>query len=226
MKQETKAKKKNSKLRKFLNILSTVILLAATAVVVFVFVLRLTGAKPKLFGYYVFNVASDSMTPMLEINDVILVKECDPQTIHKGDVISYHALSGEMAGKDITHKVIKEPEKDTGGTLRITTKGIKPGAITDPVISGGQVIGKYVRTLKVLSFLFTLFKTWYGLLIFLAIIFIFMGTEIYNLAKLSKKADAVEVPSEEEVKQWLKEQEAEQQKTEDSIQKTEDREQK
>ena len=54
--------------RKVLNVLSTVLLLAATAVVVFVFVLRINGAKPKMFGYYVFNVASDSMTPMLDFS--------------------------------------------------------------------------------------------------------------------------------------------------------------
>ncbi|MBR0414821.1 MAG: signal peptidase I [Clostridia bacterium] len=209
---------KSKAFKKVLSILSTVLLIAATAVVVFVFVLRLSGAKPKIFGYYVFNVASDSMTPMLEINDVILVKECDPQTIHKGDVISYHAVTGDMAGKDITHKVIKEPEEDSGGTLRITTQGIKDGALVDPVISGEQVIGKYVRTLKILSFVFTLFKKWYGLVIFLGIILALMSKEIYNLTKLSKKADSVKTPSEEEIKQWLREEQekekAEQQNSE------------
>lgn len=191
--------------RKFLNIFSTILLLAATAIVVFVFVLRFTGAKPKFFGYYVFNVASDSMTPQLEINDVILVKECSGSDVHKGDIITYHGTAGDLAGKDITHKVIEEPVKDSGGTIRIKTKGIKEGALPDPVFSGEQVIGKYVRTLKVLSFAFTIFKQWYGLVIFLAVIAVLMGIEIRNLTKLSKKADAIEPITEEQLKQILKE---------------------
>ena len=191
--------------RKVISVLSTILLISATALVVFVFVLRLTGAKPKIFGYYIFNVASDSMTPMLEVNDVILVKQCSGEDVHKGDVITYHGQSGELAGKDITHKVIEEPVKDTGGTIRIKTKGTKDGAIEDPVLTGEQVIGKYVRTLKILSFVFTVFKQWYGLVIFLVIIFLLMGAEIRNLVKLSKKADSIESLSEEQLKEILKE---------------------
>lgn len=191
--------------RKVVSVLSTILLLSATALVVFVFVLRLTGAKPRIFGYYIFNVASDSMTPMLEVNDVILVKQCSGEEVHKGDVITYRGQSGELAGKDITHKVIEEPVKDTGGTIRIKTKGIKDGAIEDPVLTGEQVIGKYVRTLKILSFIFTLFRQWYGLAIFLGVIVLLMGVEIRNLVKLSKKADDIESLSEEQLKEILKE---------------------
>ena len=201
--------------RKVVSVLSTILLLSATALVVLVFVLRLTGAKPKIFGYYIFNVASDSMTPMLEVNDVILVKQCSGEEVHKGDVITYRGQSGELAGKDITHKVIEEPVKDTGGIIRIKTKGTKDGAIEDPVLTGEQVIGKYVRTLKILSFIFTLFRQWYGLAIFLGVIVLLMGVEIRNLVKLSKKADSIESLSEEQLKEILKEAE-EKNKTENS----------
>jgi len=195
--------------RKVISVLSTILLLSATALVVFVFVIRLTGAKPKIFGYYIFNVASDSMTPMLEVNDVILVKQCGGEDVHKGDVITYRGQSGELAGKDITHKVIEEPVKDSGGTIRIKTKGTKDGAIEDPILTGEQVIGKYVRTLKILSFIFTIFKQWYGLAIFLGVIVLLMGAEIRNLVKLSKKADAIESLSEEQLKEILKQAEEE-----------------
>lgn len=191
--------------RKVISIFSTVLLVLATVVVAFVFVLRLSGARPQFFGYYTFNVASDSMTPMLKVGDVILVKACEGSEVHKGDVITYHGTAGELAGKDITHKVIEEPVTDTGGTIRIQTQGIKPGTIKDPVFTGEQVIGKYVCTLHVLSFAFNLFKQWYGLLIFLAVIFVLMGIEIYNLAKLSKKAEKIEPLTEEQLKQILKE---------------------
>ena len=113
--------------------------------------------------------------------------------------------------------MIEEPVKDTGGTIRIKTKGTKDGAIEDPVLTGEQVIGKYVRTLKILSFIFTIFKQWYGLVIFLVIIFLLMGAEIRNLIKLSKKADAIESLSEEQIKEILKEAE-ENNKTDENTQ--------
>lgn len=194
-----------NRLKKALDIFSTVVLIAATVLVVAVFVLRISGARPKLFGYYLFNVMSDSMAPMLEVEDVILVKENDGKHLHKGDVITYRAESGEMAGKDITHRVEEEPVTDTGGTVRIQTKGIKPGAIKDPVITSEQVIGKYVGKLKVVSLIYKLFRKWYGLAIFLALIFVLIGKEMFNLMRLSDKVEKVENLSEEEIKQILKE---------------------
>lgn len=187
------------KFKKVLDVLATILLLVATALVILVFVLRLTGTKPKAMGYYLFNVASDSMSPMLEVDDVIVVKQCEASEVHNGDVITYHANSGEMAGKDITHKVIEEPVTDTGGTIRIKTRGIKEGAVTDPIITGDQVIGKYVTKLKIVSLIFAVFKKWYGLLIFLVILFALMGKEMYNLHKLSQKADEIKAVPENNI---------------------------
>ena len=211
------------KFKKVLSVLSTVLLIAATALVVFVFVIRLSGSKPKMFGYYFFNVMSDSMTPMLDVNDVILVKECNALEVHKGDVITYHGTSGELAGKDITHKVIEEPVKASDGTVKIKTQGIKQGALVDPIVTGEQVIGKYVTKLGILSIVFTIFRKWYGLAIFLVILFALIGKDVYNLIKLSKKVDKIEPLSEEQIQQILAraEQKQKEEQNADTFDKTE-----
>lgn len=178
--------------KKIFNISATVFLIIATLLVIAVFVVRISGAKPKLFGYYFFNVVSDSMSPMLKIDDVILVKESDGTDIKNGDIISYHAEAGDMAGKDITHKVIKDPVKREDGTIVLETMGIKPGALVDPPITNDQVIGKYVMKLSVLSFIYKVFRQWYGLFIFLAVILAVIGKEIYNLRRLSEKSDKLD----------------------------------
>lgn len=180
-------------LRKIFSVFSTVLLILATVLVVAVFALRLTGAKPRFMGYYIFNVASDSMTPTLKVDDVILVKECEKEDIHKDDIITYHGKEGDFAGKDITHRVVEEPTVDEGGTMRIRTRGTKFGAVEDPEITFEQVIGKYVRTLKVLTFVYGLFRKWYGFAIFLGLIFLLIGKELFNLMKLSQKVDNVEI---------------------------------
>ena len=134
------------------------------------------------------------------MGDVILVKECPVEGIHEGDVITYRGTQGEFAGKDITHKVIEEPVTDTGGTVHLQTKGIRPGAIEDPKITGDQVLGRYVRTLKVLSVVYTVFRQWYGLAIFLVLLFIVIGKEMFNLARLNQKVEEI---TEEDVKAFL-----------------------
>lgn len=192
------------RMKKAFSILSTVLLILSTILVVAVFAMRLTGVRPKLGGYYFYNVVSESMTPMLKIDDVILVKACDPETLHKGDVITYHGNTGTFSGKDVTHQIIVEPYRDSGGTLRLQTKGIKAGAMEDPPITGDQVIGKYVMKLKVLSLIYKLFKTWYGLGIFLLILFVLIGKEMFNLMRLSDKADELEelpLPAKEQKKE-------------------------
>ncbi len=178
--------------KKILNIAATVFLVIATLLVIAVFVIRLSGAKPKLLDYYFFNVVSDSMTPMLKVDDVILVKASDGSDVKKGDIISYHAEVGDMAGKDVTHKVIKDPVKRDDGTIVLETQGIKQGALVDPPITNDQVIGKYVMKLTVLSFIYKIFRQWYGLLIFLVVLLALMGKEIYNLRTLSDKSDKLD----------------------------------
>lgn len=179
-------------LKRILNIFATVFLVLASLLVIAVFVIRLSGAKPKLLDYYFFNVVSDSMSPLIKVDDVILVKASDGSDVKKGDIISYHAEVGEMAGKDITHKVIKDPVKREDGIIVIETQGIKPGALVDPPITNDQVIGKYVMKLSVLSFIYKVFRQWYGLLIFLAVIMALVGKEVYNLRRLSEKSDKLD----------------------------------
>lgn len=180
------------KFKKFLNIFATVVLVLATILVVAILIIRISGARPKVMGYYFFNVVSDSMSPMLNVDDVILVKESDGSDIKKGDIISYHADVGEMAGKDVTHKVIKDPVKREDGSIVFEAQGIKHGALVDAPITNDQIIGKYVMKLTVLSFIYKVFRQWYGLLIFLAVIMALIGKEIYNLRRLSEKSDKLD----------------------------------
>lgn len=179
-------------LKRILNIFATVFLVLATILVVAILIIRVSGARPKVMGYYFFNVVSDSMSPMLKVDDVILVKASDGSDIKKGDIISYHAEVGDMAGKDVTHKVIKDPVKRKDGTIVLETQGIKQGALVDPPITNDQVIGKYVMKLSVLSFIYKVFRQWYGLLIFLAVIMALIGKEVYNLRRLSEKSDKLD----------------------------------
>lgn len=121
-----------------------------TVIVVYVstiLIQRVSGNK-SVFGYRVYNVASESMVPVYKVNDVIAVKDCDPNTLRVGDDIAYLGVDNSLNGKIITHRIINIEDKN--GSREITTKGVN-NDLTDPSITAKQVIGKVVGVVPFIS---------------------------------------------------------------------------
>lgn len=92
------------------------------------------------YGYRLFNVATGSMIPVYNINDVIIVKETDVTTLKVGDDVAYKGTRAGLEGKIITHRIIKI-EEDNNGELRFFTQGVN-SLNADPSITGDQILGK------------------------------------------------------------------------------------
>ena len=86
------------------------------------------------FGYRVFEVASGSMEPTLQINDVLLVK-VNEQDLKNEDIIAYKEKDKDSI---ITHRIIKIDNED------IIVKGDANNTVDSP-IKKDQVIGKVVK---------------------------------------------------------------------------------
>lgn len=166
--------------KKIVNIATTILLVLLVLIVILVFISRVNGQSPSIFGFHIFRVSSDSMVPALEVREVILVKEVPVEEIHVGDIITYNGTQGELNGKTITHRVVKEPVL-TNGEYHLTTKGDKEGAVADPEITYDQVEGKYVTSLPIIDKLYTFFLSPGGLICFVAIIVILFGYEMISL---------------------------------------------
>ncbi len=133
------------------------------------------------------------MEPELKVGDIILVKEVEPETLRKGDVITYHGKEGQVAGKLITHQIVSEPyEKD--GLYYFTTRGIKEGALDDPEIDDTQILGKVQFKVPVVGTIYDFFTQWYGLAAFAAILLIAFSSEIINLISILRNKDEDEDP--------------------------------
>ena len=122
------------KITKLVVDVSTFILLVILVMVIYGKVVITFGKNsyPNYFGYTVFEVASGSMAPTLQINDVVLVK-ITKENLNKGDIIAFY---GENA--IITHRILFM-ENDI-----ITVKG-DSNSVVDKPISREQVIGKIVK---------------------------------------------------------------------------------
>jgi signal peptidase len=174
--------------RKIFNVFTTIVLILLVALVVFIFITRLSGNTPSIFGYHVFRVQTDSMVPTLNVGDIILVKETSAEDIHNGDIVTYRCLYGNLAGQTITHRVAQEPEVRNGQYYYVT-KGDKAGAVLDDEISYDQVEGKYVKTVPYLDKMFSFFLSPAGLITFIALIVVLFGYEMISLIMSYKSID-------------------------------------
>lgn len=123
---------------KALSAVATVLLLAVMAV-------ALPFSVPKLFGYQIYNVLTQSMEPAMPVGSAIYVKRCDPQTLRQGEIITYRL--SEATGLVETHRVV---ENDTQAKQLITKGDANALPDVDPV-SYERVVGKVVVCIPVLG---------------------------------------------------------------------------
>jgi signal peptidase len=88
---------------------------------------RLSGNAPSLFGYQLYVVETGSMIPTLPIGSTIIVRQLGEGELPKiGDIITYAHESAV-----ITHRII-EMKTDADGIIRYQTKGDNPENSADP----------------------------------------------------------------------------------------------
>ncbi|MBQ0098729.1 MAG: signal peptidase I [Oscillospiraceae bacterium] len=185
-------------MKKVLNVIATIFLVLLVIIVIFVFVVRISGDTPNVFGYQVFRVSSGSMEPTLKVGDVILVKRTEPSLIKNGDIITYKGAEGDFRDKIITHKVVEEPVINEYGEYVFQTCGIAKGAIPDPKIKGNQILGVYISTIPLLNYLYSFFLTDYGLVAFIGLIVVLFAYEMISLILSYRHLDEYVAEDDEE----------------------------
>ena len=174
---------------KIIHKLSTVLNIVFAIFIVFIVLIianqRLTNNEKSLFGYRIFSVATGSMIPKYEINDIVIAKEHTPSDIKVGDDVVYLGNAGSFSGKIVTHRVINVDQKE--GKYFFETQGIA-NSIPDPVIDEKQLYGVVIAKSVILTFIFAIVTKPIGffLLIFIPII-IFVGLEIIDFLKERKR---------------------------------------
>lgn len=171
-----------------MNVLSIVMLVVIVGVVLYFFGMRITGGAPSVFGYYFFRVSSDSMEPTLSVGDVILVKSTPAEDILKDDIITFKSEEGATYGREVTHRVVEEPEIKNGEYF-FQTQGDAQGSVPDSIISYDQVQGKFLRKLTVIGAIYGFFSTPVGLVILIAVILLLFGYELISILISNKKID-------------------------------------
>lgn len=163
------------------NIVFAVVLFLLFTAVIITLVSRVNGKTPSLFGYSMYRISSDSMTPSLSVGDIILSHECDPETLRDGDIITYEGTVGEFSGRDVTHRVVRAPYRENGEVYLVTKGDDNPAE--DTPIRSTQVKGVFVAKLGIMRFLYSLFLTPWGYILLMGMILFAFSGEIMKMLR-------------------------------------------
>ena len=166
--------------------------------IAFVAVQRLSGNK-SIMGYRLFTVATGSMEGVYNINDVIIVKDCDTNNLKVGDDVAYMGKVDDLAGKLITHRIIDIKENADGSRI-FTTQGVNTD-VEDPSITADQILGQVQGVMPVITQINHAVKSQVGffLLVFVPLVLV-IALEIAQTVVEMKidKNELVEIKKQEE----------------------------
>ena len=138
-----------------------VLILVLVALVLYLFVARISGKVPSLFGYSVVRIVTPSMDPKIPVGSFVLIKKAAPEDIAPGDIITFYTDDPDplIAGKTITHRVLSVSCED--GKYVFQTKG--DNMATNPVpdaypARGERLVGRYVCGMLPVTAMVTLFQ--------------------------------------------------------------------
>ena len=145
------------------------------------------GARPPINLY---TIISPSMTPNINVYDVVVAVKADTSKLKVGDDVVYQGSVGTFAGKIVTHQIVQIEE---GSPRKFHTKGIN-NMIEDPVIDESQIFGRVVMKLSILSIISKLISNQYGFffIIFVPIVVLVFGIFMDTVNDKKKRVDSHE----------------------------------
>jgi signal peptidase len=200
MKRKNKSKAKNI-YKKVSTIIVGVVMLLSIIAFLSSMIQLAGGKKPSLFGYGFYYIVTDSMSPELEVNDVILSEVIDADEartrLKVGDVVTFEAEYGIQKGMTITHKVVQTAYFDEEyGREVIRTRGVKAGATDDPPVPLENVQAVMVTEIAAIGAIYRFIMSGIGLVLLIVLpMAVIALTLVFKLVRQIKKAKTPETPS-------------------------------
>lgn len=123
------------------NIVFYLILVILIVISIMAIKARKTGEQPGILGYKFYNVLTGSMTPTINVGDLVVIKDINPNEVKVGDIITFKS---ENTDNITTHRV-KEVLNTSG--IEFVTKG-DANNVEDPnAVESKYLVGKAVRVI-------------------------------------------------------------------------------
>lgn len=150
-----KHKPKKKKASRALSVIGIILCVLLTPILVLNIVLIVQGfsgdksSMPNIGGYFPLMVQSGSMSPGIEVGDMIIVRTTgQPDKLREGDVVTYWDKA--PGGTLVTHR-IKKITKDDEGRLAYVTQGDANLIADKSLLSPSRVVGVYQYRIPLLG---------------------------------------------------------------------------
>lgn len=113
---------------------------------------RISNNKKAIAGFRIFTVVTESMVPVYNVGDAILVEQIDAEKLKVGDDVTYIGAVDSFKDRIVTHRIISIEKSDNPekGKYIIQTQGIANDE-PDPKINETQIYGKVLYRIKTIS---------------------------------------------------------------------------
>lgn len=160
----------------------TILCTIGAFLIVYLCINKIAESKGKTAPLGLYTIISPSMTPKIDVYDVVVVVQKDPQKIEVGDIISYYSTNDYFGGTPITHRVVEKFNTNTGVSFR--TRGDANPVVDNEIVLDKNVIGTVrlvIPQLGRIQFFLASKGGW-----FIAILVPAAGIIIYDIIKLAK----------------------------------------
>ena len=170
---ELKEKKNVKWLKALSNLFFTLFMIVTVGLIGITAQSRFTGNEPKILGHRIYIVDSGSMSPTINVDSMIIVKELKPNEVQVKDVITYY---GHNKQSRVTHRVVDV--EDNGRSF--ITQG-DANEVSDPMpLDGDKLIGKVVFKIPMIGKVFRFLNTQLGIGIMITLVILWIIAPIVS----------------------------------------------
>lgn len=151
-----------------------------TFIILLSVVLITIGLIPKFTDYEGYYVSSDSMSPAMNVGDLVFTKEVQFEDVEVEDVLTFTKQGSE---KWFSHRVVEINTVEKA----FRTKGDHNNVIDPGYTSFDAVVGRVEKKIPLVGFLpLALSATW-GKVVLVAIYVLYIAVEVENAASKKRK---------------------------------------
>lgn len=148
------------KQNKFLQVINSILKWLSTLILVILVIIGLTliaifvsgkiaQSKGKTPPISLYTIISPSMTPNINVYDVVVVKTTDTSALQVGDVISFYSNNVYFDGTPITHRIVEKYNTEEGISYR--TKGDANAVVDNDYVYEQNIVGKVIFKIPALG---------------------------------------------------------------------------
>jgi signal peptidase len=162
-----------------------VVLILLIALSVGIVSAKIKGKVPKVFGYSVVHIISQSMSDTIPVGTYILIKEVSPEEIKENDIICFYSEDSLIYGRPNTHRVVEVIEND--GKYEYVTKGDSNAGQDTVTAKGDKLIGRYVKNPEGLTWLSGAVQSQGMMVVFVVMFIVSVGIVLATVVMEKKK---------------------------------------